>query len=144
MALDRNGLEIIEVDDCWQLLEAHHIGRLAVCIAGRPEIFPLNFVVDRDRDGRPSLVFLTSPGTKLAGAVLGASAVFEIDSADPMFHTGWSVVVHGEATEIDTTDELEAVASLPLRPWGPGAKRNYVRLVPTEVGGRRILNPVGG
>ena len=80
---DRHGLEVLDLDTCWQLLDTHHVGRLAVSIANQPEIFPINYVVDDQ-----SLVFVTAEGTKLAAAVLGTGVAFEIDSADPLFHTG--------------------------------------------------------
>lgn len=132
---DRGGLEILGEDECWRLLEAHHIGRLGVSIANQPEIFPVNYVVD----GR-TLVFLTSEGTKLAAAVLGGGVAFEIDAADPLFHTGWSVMVRGQAIEIEKMDELVAVERLPLRPWAaPERKRRYVRIVPDVISGRRIV-----
>jgi nitroimidazol reductase NimA-like FMN-containing flavoprotein (pyridoxamine 5'-phosphate oxidase superfamily) len=123
VALDRNGLEIIGEDDCWLLLGSQHVD---------------------DDDGAPSLVFLSAPGSKLAGALLGTAVCFEIDAADPLFHTGWSVVAHGRAAEVDTLDELVRVEELPLRPWGPSEKRNYVRITVDEVTGRRILPPGSG
>ena len=136
---DRSGLEVLSTEECWQFLESHHIGRLAVSIAGEPEVFPINYLVDDH-----TIVYLTSEGTKLAATLLGTAVALEIDSVDPMFHTGWSVVVRAHAEEIDHLDDLMAVQELPLRPWGPGDKRRYVRLVPTEVSGRRIVSPADG
>lgn len=136
--VDRNGLEVLSEDECWAFLRAHHIGRLGVSIGNQPEIFPVNYVV---HDG--AVLFLTAEGTKLAGAVLGTSVVFEIDAADPLFHTGWSVIVHGTAEEVDHLDDLVAVEELPLQPWGPGAKHRYVRIRPYSVTGRRIASPGG-
>jgi nitroimidazol reductase NimA-like FMN-containing flavoprotein (pyridoxamine 5'-phosphate oxidase superfamily) len=133
---DRNGLEVLSEEECWELLRHQHIGRLAVAIANQPEIFPVNYVV---HDG--AIFFLTAEGTKFAGAVLGTSVAFEIDAADPLFHTGWSVVVRGSAVEVETMDELVEVEALPLRPWGPGVKRRYVKVVPEHVTGRRIAVP---
>ncbi len=130
-----NATEIISEDECWELLASHHIGRLAVSIAGEPDIFPVNYVVD-DR----SVVFLTAEGTKLAGAVLGVAVAFEIDAADPLFHTGWSVILRGPASEIEKLDELVAAEDLPLRPWASGVKRRYVRIT-GSVSGRRIVVP---
>jgi uncharacterized protein len=49
---------------CWALLRSQEAGRLAVLIADRPEIFPINYVVDHG-----TVVFRTAEGTKLAGAV---------------------------------------------------------------------------
>ena len=133
---DRNGLEVLSEEECWQLLRHQHIGRLAVCIAGQPEIFPVNYAVHEG-----SIYFLTAEGTKFAGAVLGSGVAFEIDAADPLFHTGWSVMVRGRAVEVETMDELVVVEELPLRPWGPGVKKRYVRIVADQVTGRRIAVP---
>ena len=131
---DRHGLEILDEDACWQLLEVHYVGRLAVSIANQPEIFPVNYVVD----GR-TLVLRVAEGTKLAGAVLGTGVAFEIDSADPLFHTGWSVLLRGRAREIEKMDELMQVEALPLTPWGPTERRRWVRIEPLVVTGRRIV-----
>jgi uncharacterized protein len=136
---DHNGLEILTDEECWLLLGAHHIGRLAVVVGNEPEIFPVNYIV-LDGDDGPSVLFRSSEGTKLAGAVLGGSVAFEIDAADPLLHTGWSVVVRGRAVEIERLDELLDVEALPLRPWGPGEHRRYVRIVPEAVTGRRIVH----
>jgi hypothetical protein len=134
--VDRNGLEVLTEEECWSFLDAHHIGRLAVSVANEPEIFPVNYVV-HDR----CILFLTAEGTKLAGAILGTSVAFEIDAADPLFHTGWSVIVRGTAEEVDHLDDLVVVEDLPLQPWGPGAKHRYVRIRPVLVTGRRIATP---
>jgi nitroimidazol reductase NimA-like FMN-containing flavoprotein (pyridoxamine 5'-phosphate oxidase superfamily) len=40
------GTLILSLDDCWQLLRDHEVGRLAVSIANHPDIFPINYVVD--------------------------------------------------------------------------------------------------
>lgn len=132
--VDRNGLGIIEPGECWLLLRHGHIGRLAVDVGGRPDIFPVNYVVDGE-----SIVILTAPGSKLAGAVLGGTVAFEIDAADPLFHTGWSVVAKGRAELIEDLDGQLRAEELPLRPWGPGPKHDYLRIVVDSVSGRRIL-----
>lgn len=133
---DHIGLEILGEDECWELLESHHIGRLGISIANEPEIFPVNYVVD----GR-SIVFRTAAGTKLAGAVLGDGVAFEIDHADHQLHAGWSVMVRGRAEEIEKLDDLVAAESLPLVPWSLGPQNRYVRITPTVVSGRRINRP---
>ena len=132
---DRHGLEILEEETCWQLLSTSYVGRLAVSIANQPEMFPVNYVVDGH-----SLVFVTAEGTKLAAAVLGEGVAFEIDAADPLFHTGWSVVVRGTAREIEQMDELMAAQELPLATWSSHDKRRWVRIEPLTVTGRRIVH----
>jgi len=131
---DRHGLEVLDEDTCWQLLSTHYVGRLAVSIANHPEIFPVNYAVDNR-----SIVILTGEGTKLAAAVLGAGVAFEIDGADPLFHTGWSVLLRGRAREVETMDELMEVSELPLATWGLMEKRRWVRIEPLTVSGRRII-----
>jgi uncharacterized protein len=137
--VDHAGLQVLDEDECWQLLAAHHIGRLGVSIANEPEIYPINYVVD----GR-SIVFLTAEGTKFAAAVLGTAVAFEIDAADPLFHTGWSVMVRGRAEEIERMDDIVAAERLPLTPWSASRKTRYVRIQPRIVTGRRIARPGRG
>src|SRR5688500_9953235 len=87
--------ELLSLAECWELLDDTSVGRLAVDIAGQPDIFPINYIVDGT-----SLVFRTGAGTKLAGAVLGHHVAFEIDGIHLSDRTVWSVVVKGFAREI--------------------------------------------
>lgn len=121
-------------DECWALLGATEVGRLAVCLGRHPEIFPVNFIVDD-----ASIVFRTAEGTKLAGAVLGEAVAFEIDGYDAAAGEAWSVVAKGQATEIETMDELFAADDLPLFPWHASPKPRYVRIRPGELTGRRFV-----
>jgi len=120
-------------DVCWELLAATDVGRLAVGIGDRPDIFPVNFVVD-DR----SIVFRTAEGTKLAAAVLGRAIAFEVDGYDADTGEAWSVVVKGPAIELGSMAELFAVEDLPLFPWHTSPKPRYVRIRPEGVTGRRF------
>jgi len=125
---------ILELDEhqCWELLRSQEVGRLAVAIANRPDIFPINYVVDH-----ASVVFRTAEGTKLASAVLGESVAFEIDGeADG---EAWSVVVKGPALEIERMYELFDALELPLYPWHAAPKHRFVRILPEHVTGRRFL-----
>ena len=132
--IDRVGLEVLSVDECWQLLGEQRLGRLGIAIKNEPEIFPVNYVVD----GR-SIVFLTAEGTKFAAAVLGGAVAFEVDDAHPELHSGWSVMIRGTAKEIDRLDDIVAAEELPLAPWSSGTKTRYVRIQPHVVSGRRIV-----
>lgn len=129
----RTGIEILDVDTCWDLLAAAPVGRLAVSIAGHPDIFPVNHVVDRR-----SVVFRTAEGTKLAASVLGLSVAFEADGWSPTDGDVWSVVLRGAATEIEALDDLMATDDLALYPWSASVKHRVVRITPTEITGRRF------
>ncbi len=127
------GTAHLPVNECWRLLRAAEVGRLAVSIGGRPDIFPVNHVVDHG-----TVVFRTAEGTKLAGAVLGVAVAFEVDGYEPVTGDAWSVVVKGRAQEITGTEELIDTARLPLFPWHAAPKQRFVRVVPEEITGRRF------
>jgi uncharacterized protein len=129
--LDPTTLELDE-HQCWELLRSQEVGRLAVAIANRPDIFPINYVVDH-----ASVVFRTAEGTKLAAAVLGESVAFETDGES--HGEAWSVVVKGPAVEIERMYELFDALDLPLYPWHAAPKHRFVRILPERVTGRRFL-----
>ncbi len=126
-------MDILTEPECLALLQAAEVGRLAIAIMNAPDIFPVNFVVDRG-----DIVFRTAEGTKLAAAVLGRVVAFEIDGYDPVAGAAWSVVVKGHAVEIERMYDLFDALDLPLFPWHTGPKQRFVRIVPTEVTGRRF------
>jgi nitroimidazol reductase NimA-like FMN-containing flavoprotein (pyridoxamine 5'-phosphate oxidase superfamily) len=125
--------EILCESECWTLLDGASVGRLAVDIAGQPDIFPINFVVDRS-----GIVFRTAAGTKLAGAVLNRLVAFEIDGYEPTDRSAWSVVVKGRARAIERMQEVFDAEELPLYPWIAWDKPNFVRIDPSTITGRRF------
>jgi nitroimidazol reductase NimA-like FMN-containing flavoprotein (pyridoxamine 5'-phosphate oxidase superfamily) len=122
--------------ECFELLAREHLGRVAMVDDRGPILFPVNFVLDRHM-----VVLRTDEGTKLDAACRGSRVAFEIDGTDAATHTGWSVVVRGEAVEVTDPAELARVRKLPLHPWAPGAKTHYVRILPAALTGRRISAP---
>ena len=131
--VDTQGMTILQLHECWELLRDNEVGRLAIAITNHPDIFPINYVVDHG-----TIVFRTAEGTKLAAAVLGVGVAFEIDGYDAEAGEAWSVVVKGWATEIENLYELFEAQDLPLFPWHAGPKHRFVRIVPTLTSGRRF------
>ncbi|MFV2040286.1 MAG: pyridoxamine 5'-phosphate oxidase family protein [Acidimicrobiales bacterium] len=129
-------LSEIEPEECWKLLRLTTVGRLAVSVRNRPDIFPVNYAVDDKGD--MSIVINTAPGTKLAAAVLGRGVAFEVDVLDPITRSGWSVVLKGPALEVEELPDLLEVEALELETWSSADKSRYLRLVPNSVTGRRI------
>jgi nitroimidazol reductase NimA-like FMN-containing flavoprotein (pyridoxamine 5'-phosphate oxidase superfamily) len=127
------GIEILENAECWDLLREHQVGRLAVDIAGRPDIFPINYLVHGG-----GILFRTAPGTKLAGAILGRHVAFEIDGYQPDERTAWSVVLKGVAHEVEDMYERFQVEDEPLFPWVAFPKPDFVKVEPELVTGRRF------
>ena len=124
--------------ECFELLARERLGRVAVVDDRGPVVFPVNFVLDRHM-----VVLRTDAGTKLDAAIRGSRVAFEIDGTDSVRHTGWSVLVRGEAIEVTDPAELARQRKLPLDPWAPGTKTHYVRILPTALTGRRICAPGG-
>jgi nitroimidazol reductase NimA-like FMN-containing flavoprotein (pyridoxamine 5'-phosphate oxidase superfamily) len=123
----------LTVDACWAYLRSVDLGRLAVAVAGTPEIFPVNFVVDHG-----TIVFRTAAGTKLAAATVWPAVAFEVDGHDAGSGEAWSVVVKGIASELKGLHELLDADELPLYPEHASPKHRFVRIVPDAVSGRRF------
>ena len=131
----RSWLEHLSAAACWGLLAEAGGGRIGVLVDSAPEIYPVNFVVDGE-----AIVFRTDPGSKLRGLDRSPSVCFEADQLDLEARTGWSVLVKGRAVEVTGADDLRRVEALPLRYWSVGEKAHWIRIVPAEVTGRRILS----
>jgi nitroimidazol reductase NimA-like FMN-containing flavoprotein (pyridoxamine 5'-phosphate oxidase superfamily) len=119
--------------ECFELLAGGQLGRVAVTDDRGPVVFPVNYVLDRH-----TVVFRTEPGTKLHAASRGGRVCFEADGTDGAACTGWSVIVRGEITEVTDPAELARLRELPLRPWAPGTRDRYARILPAVLTGRRI------
>ena len=74
MAVSDQPVTVLGEDECWELLSSVALGRLVTCVGSRPEIFPVNFVVQR-----PTVLFRTAEGTKLLSVVVDNHVVFEAD-----------------------------------------------------------------
>ena len=133
MNTDPEPMIVLAENDCWTLLRSAEVGRLAVVVGDRPDIFPINFAVDHG-----TVVFRTAEGTKLASATVNESVAFEVDGYDPDAGEAWSVVVKGRAQEIRRMHDLFDTGSLPLFPWHAAPKHRFVRITPDEVSGRRF------
>lgn len=130
-AMNDLGSQVLLTHECWELLRRQEVGRLAVMVGDRPEIFPVNFVVDHG-----TVVFRTASGSKLAALIDGALVAFEVDgwTHDEAF----SVVVKGRGREVDNRDELFDAVELPLFPWHTSHKPHFVRIEAEMVTGRRF------
>jgi nitroimidazol reductase NimA-like FMN-containing flavoprotein (pyridoxamine 5'-phosphate oxidase superfamily) len=132
-SFDRNGLEVLGRDDCLRLLATMSLGRIGVTSGALPTILPVNFLFDGTR-----ILVRTSPGTKLHAAASGSVVAFEVDDFDPMFHSGWSVVVTGTTQELTDEHDLADVRSRHLPHWAP-SDGHVIAIDPAIVSGRRIV-----
>jgi uncharacterized protein len=125
------GTEILSEDDCVELLRTQSIGRLALVVDDRIDIFPVNYAVDGT-----SVLFRTNQGRKMRGAGTGEVA-FEVDSIEAEAHAGWSVVVHGERGDVTGTAEPGPET---VQTWA-GPKEVLIRISSRSITGRRVVPP---
>jgi nitroimidazol reductase NimA-like FMN-containing flavoprotein (pyridoxamine 5'-phosphate oxidase superfamily) len=136
-ATDREGLEVLRFQECLELLDTQPVGRIAFVHAGLPVVLPVN----HRRDDR-TVVFRTAPGSMLDAAMMRHVVAFEVDHYDADARTGWSVVLRGSSDVVTDDDEVARLDRLGLHPWADRAdRRDWVRIRPTEVSGRRIVRP---
>ena len=128
-----SGTEQLDEATCWSYLEAASVGRLAVDVAGQPDIFPVNLHV---HDG--DIYFRSGAGTKLAAATLMGHVAIEVDGYEGSTRTAWSVVAKGRAVLVERMEELFDAESLPIRSWSRHDKPNIVRVRPSALTGRRF------
>ena len=117
--------------ECWAELSSRTLGRLATSVDGCPDIFPVNFVVQRR-----TILIRTAEGTKLASATINVRVAFEADDHDVA--QGWSVVVKGNAHVLSSSEELANAERAQVLPWVLTPKQRFIRIEPTEISGRRF------
>ena len=120
---------------CADLLATATLGRLGVIVDGRPEIFPVNHVYDRESG---AITFPVHAGTKMSGALEWPWVAFEVDGIDTENNIGWSVAVVGAAEEVVDEETLSRLSSDRRVLWGEGAGARWLRIIPSKVTGREI------
>lgn len=124
-------MTILGEDESRELLAGVTLGRLVTCVGSRPEVFPVNFVVQR-----PTVLFRTAEGTKLLSVVMNEDVAFEADGHS--LDEGWSVIVQGTAEVLSTSAEITEADRAGLRPWVANLKLRYVRIRASTISGRRF------
>jgi len=133
-------IEFAEIDRnrCLQMLAAASGGVGRIAVSGSPPVIrPVNFAFD---ERTQSVVFRSTLGSGLREGLGSGTAAFEIDAADRVQRTGWSVIIVGEAEEVTDPVEIERFEDLGLEPWAPGPRTRWVRIRATSASGRRIVD----
>ena len=118
--------------ECWQLLSAREVARLAWCTGGLPEIRPVNYRVIGEH-----LVLQSAP----AGwhrRVDGAVVALEADDVDEGTRSGRTVVVRGTARVLHRDSDVLRAASAGQVSWLDDRSVG-VLVTPAEVSGRWLL-----
>jgi len=120
--------------ECWDLIAAGGVGRIATTTDDGPVILPVNFVVD---DG--TIVIRTSAYGVIGRIGAASELAFEVDRLDDAMREGWSVLLVGRMERIEDHDEVAAlVGTGDLEPWAGGVRNLVLRIRPRRVTGRRI------
>jgi hypothetical protein len=119
--------------ECLSLLEQQPVGRLNFVVDGWASVLPMNYALEGG-----DIVIRTGAGTKFSALRHGAQVSLQIDAIDPVYRSGWSVLVFGYATEVIDESALAHVESLGLRSWEGGDKDFWIRIRPVQVTGRRL------
>ncbi|GAA4042474.1 MULTISPECIES: pyridoxamine 5'-phosphate oxidase family protein [Arthrobacter] len=125
--------EVLDPQECWNLLRSVRVGRLAVWLGDRPDIFPINYTVDHG-----TVVFRTGTGTKLDAALSEFPVAMEVDGVNEDTGVAWSVVLHGKAVPLKAPEDVVDSFALPLFPWQAGRKDHFVRIPADSISGRRF------
>lgn len=120
-------------EHAWALLASESFGRLALSMDDRPQIFPVNFAVQNK-----TVVFRTANGAKLRELVHNQWVAFEADCVED--DEAWSVVLRGQAHELEDPEEIAAADALELPHWIPTLEFVYVRVTPTDIRGRHFTS----
>jgi nitroimidazol reductase NimA-like FMN-containing flavoprotein (pyridoxamine 5'-phosphate oxidase superfamily) len=129
--------DVLDAAECWRLLEAQTIGRLATTTDQGPRIWPINFRVREE-----SLIFRSAPGSKVWNIGRDDRVAFEVDGLESGLY--WSVVVLGTAQVIDKDEPGPRTEHDELHPVAPGPKPVLFRITPDSatgsVSGRRFVS----
>ena len=119
---------------CRELLAAGVVGRVGLCTANGPRIFPVNYSVVSE-----AIVFRTTPYGVVAAHDWTSPIAFEIDFFDHADHKGWSVLAVGRGKRLDDPDDIALVQrTWDPRPWASGSSPLYIQLRWDELTGRRL------
>jgi hypothetical protein len=130
-------LEEIDPAECAILMTATQLGRMAVVESGRPTIIVLNHLVLHGQ-----VLFRVAEDSRLAELTDGASVpvTYEVDSAFPVGHSGWSVIATG-ILDRETDHLMITAARDQLNTWAGGRREVVLRLRIERLTGRRAGRP---
>ena len=119
--------------ECRRLITPGGVGRIAFGTPSGPIVVPVNFAVLAD-----TIVIRTAEGTIIDGHA-DERVALEVDHIDEALCQGWSVLVRGPAHRVAHPAELRRLQEdAAVWPWPGGEREVYVRILPSEITGRRI------
>jgi len=127
-------VEVLDEAESMRLLGSARWGRFAWSGPAGPRILPVNYSV---LDG--NVFFRTGLYGSLADAASGNPVALEADELDDRLSSGWSVVILGRAEQLEDPAQVASLFRRMRQPWARGSRPVLVRIVPSEVTGRRFF-----
>lgn len=118
--------------ESFRLLAGVPVGRLIFTSNALPVVRPVNFTLV---DG---LIVLRTATAIVARKVHDMIVAFEADDLDPATSCCWSVTVTGRAALVADLSTIARYQALPLVPWAPGVRDQFVTISTELVEGLRV------
>ncbi|HEY7044831.1 MAG TPA: pyridoxamine 5'-phosphate oxidase family protein [Nocardioidaceae bacterium] len=128
-----HGPHVLDATECWERVRESGVGRLAFVVENWPVVLPVNFCTDGD-----DVVLRSGEGLKLSTLRRSPAVALEVDSFEPLYRSGWSVLLLGTASVVDDPDESGRLDALGLRPWAASERASWLRVHPLQITGRRL------
>lgn len=134
MTSPRRNLRELTPRECWDLIAAERVGRVATTTDDGPVVLPVNFVVHNET------VLIRTTAYGVIGRISPASEIaFEVDRLDEAMREGWSVLLVGAIERVEDPEEVAALMDSPdLEPWVGGVRNLVMQIRPRRVTGRWI------
>jgi len=127
-------VEPLDEAESMRMLASVRWGRCAWTGPDGPRILPVNYSV---LDG--NVFYRTGLYGNLADAARGEVVAVEADELDDRLSSGWSVVVLGRAEQVEDPTEVASLFGRIGEPWAPGSRPVLVRILVSQVTGRRFF-----
>ncbi len=85
-----------------------------------------------------TVVLRTAADTTAARKVHDVIVAFEVDHLHAATSLGWSVVITGRATRVADPELIARYRKVPLEPWAPGERDQFVTITTEMIEGRRV------
>jgi hypothetical protein len=129
----RGSLVELSRQECFELLAEKVVGRVAFVDDDGPVVLPVNYALDNE-----TVLFRTSASSSMVGHLRNGTVAFQVDEADEVTESGWSVLVRGVATFEQPKGTGPANHPRPS-PWVQGSRNLVVRISAHVLTGRRLL-----
>jgi hypothetical protein len=126
--------QMIDVDECRELLGTQVLGRVAVSIGALPVVVPVLYALTDDH-----VVITVRANARLCDALANNVVAFEVDHVDLGTNEGWTVLVVGRSRP--------ALGPSSPPPWSTGPKsrgaEQMIRISLDRLSGLRVTSATG-